>query len=138
MTPSFVVDCSVAMAWCFGDEATPATEAVLSRLTEEAAVVPSLWFLEVANVLTLAERRGRILEADLTRYLDLLFQLEIEVDQTSPRSVFGDVLALARSYRLTSYDAAYLELSIRQQLPLDTLDQDLRAAAESAGVELLG
>lgn len=100
--------------------------------------MPSLWFLEVANVLTLAERRGRILEADLTRYLDLLFQLEIEVDQTSPRSVFGDVLALARSYRLTSYDAAYLELSIRQQLPLATLDQDLRAAAESAGVELLG
>lgn len=94
MTPSFVVDCSVAMAWCFADEATPATSLVLDRLVEEAAVVPPLWLLEVANVLILAERRGRIVAADLASYVELLFQLDIQIDAESPARSFADVLSL--------------------------------------------
>lgn len=138
MTPSFVVDCSVAMAWCFADEATPATSLVLDRLVEEAAVVPPLWLLEVANVLILAERRGRIVAADLASYVELLFQLDIQIDAESPARSFADVLSLAQRHRLTSYDAAYLELAVRLRLPLATLDADLRAAASAAGIELLG
>lgn len=138
MTPSFVVDCSVAMAWCFADEATPATSLVLDRLVEEAAVVPPLWLLEVANVLILAERRGRIVAADLASYVELLFQLDIQIDAESPARSFADVLSLAQRHRLTSYDAAYLELAVRLRLPLATLDAELRAAASAAGIELLG
>ena len=77
-----VIDASVTMAWCFDDEATPLTDGVLDRLREDEAVVPALWQLEVANVLLIAERRGRITEAQATRFLDLLMQLRIRVDQS--------------------------------------------------------
>src|SRR5664279_2945569 len=77
-----VIDASVTMAWCFDDEATPLTDGVLDRLREDEAFVPSLWQLEVANVLLGAERRGRITEAQATRFLDLLMQLRIRVDQS--------------------------------------------------------
>jgi predicted nucleic acid-binding protein len=68
----FVIDSSVAMAWCFEDEASDATDAVLDRLNEECAVVPAIWPLEVANVLLVAERRGRLSEAQASRFLELL------------------------------------------------------------------
>ena len=129
-----VIDASVTMAWCFDDEATPWTDAVLDRLREEEAFVPALWQLEVANVLVGAELRGRITEAQATRFLDLLMQLRIRVDQSFTNVTA--LLAAGRRHRLTPYDAAYLLLAERIGAPLATLDGTLIAAARAAGVEL--
>ena len=130
----FVVDASVTMAWCFEDEATPETEALLDRLQEDAATVPSLWELEVVNVLLVAERRNRLGEAQSARFLSLLGQLPISVDTVSD---VGAVLAAGRRHNLSAYDAAYLVLAEREGLALATLDASLAAAADSAGVSLL-
>lgn len=138
MSAAFVLDCSVTMAWCFGDEATAASFAVLDRLDRETALVPSHWFLEVANVLGLAEKRRRMTAGATTEFLKLLGTLDIEVDNVTPDRVFPHVLPLCRDYGLTSFDAAYLELAVRRQLPLASLDTDLRAGARKVGIKVLG
>ncbi len=138
MRPSFVVDCSIAMAWCFADEKTPASAEVQDRLVAEAAIVPSLWFLEVVNVLSVAERRKRISVADSAAFLQLLGSLDIQSDDEVAVRAFDHLPALCRSHNLSSYDAAYLDLSIRRSLPLASLDEDLRAAATSLGIAVLG
>lgn len=138
MSAAFVLDCSVTMAWCFGDEATAAAFAVLDRLGRETALVPSHWFLEVANVLAMAEKRKRMTAAATTEFLKLLGMLDIEVDDAPASRTFAHVLPLCRSYSLTSYDAAYLELATRRQLPLASLDTDLRAGARKLGIKVLG
>lgn len=131
----FVLDTSVAMAWCFEDEATPDTEAVLDRLADDPAVVPALWELEVANVLLVAERRGRLTEAQAARFVSLLSSLPINVDVTSPP--ITTVLATGRQHNLSAYDAAYFILAARAGIPLATQDRALRTAAQTAGVPLL-
>ncbi|HEY5456219.1 MAG TPA: type II toxin-antitoxin system VapC family toxin [Acidothermaceae bacterium] len=131
----FVIDTSVAMAWCFQDEATQATEAVLDLLREDQVVVPAIWPLEVANVLLVAERRGRLSEAQASRFLELLAQLPINVD-TSPTDLAG-IVATGRRHTLSSYDAAYLLLAERLGTTLATLDKPLAKAARKAGVQLL-
>lgn len=131
---SLVIDTSVTMAWCFEDEANEATDAVLDRLTDDQAVVPSLWQLEVANVLLVAERRKRITEAQAMRFIDLLGALPIRIDSST-----GDptaVLATGRQHGLSAYDAAYLVLAERLAAPLATLDDRLRTACLNAGVQL--
>ena len=138
MTPSLIVDCSITMAWCFGDEATVETARIQDRLIAEAAVVPSHWFLEVVNVLVFAERHKRIVVADATTFLHLLGGLDIQVDHEASARAFSDVLPLCRSHSLTSYDAAYLELAMRRQLPLASLDDALRIAAKRLGIQVLG
>lgn len=137
MTPTFVIDCSIAMAWCFADEGTEATAKIQDRLETEAAVVPAHWFLEVTNVLTMAERHNRISAADSTRFVQLLAGLEIEKDEESSARAFDHILPLSRTHRLTSYDAAYLDLALRRQVPLATLDDQLREAAITVGVQVL-
>ena len=132
----FVLDASVALAWCFEDEATSHTDGVLERLAKDSAVTPSLWELEVVNVLLLAERRGRISESQTARFVALLTQLPIHVDSAGPD--LGAVLAAGRHHGLTAYDAAYLVLAEREGIPLATVDGKLRAAAKAAGVSLLG
>jgi len=131
----FVIDTSVAMAWCFQDEATQATEAVLDLLRNDQVVVPAIWPLEVANVLLVAERRGRLSEAQASRFLELLAQLPINVD-TSPTDMAG-IVATGRRHTLSSYDAAYLLLAERLGTTLATLDKPLAKAARKAGVQLL-
>lgn len=138
MSAAFVVDCSVAMAWLFHDEATTKTEALLNRLTTETALVPAWWFIEIANVLTIAERKGRISPAQSDAFIADLSKLGIERDDEAPARAFTHLLALCRSHRLTSYDAIYLDLAIRRSLPLATLDDDLRKTAKKLGVALLG
>jgi predicted nucleic acid-binding protein len=113
-------------------------EAVQNQLETETVLVPGHWALEVTNVLTLAERKGRIPPHDVTGHLTDLAEFEVEVDVLDRCEVFDAVFALCRRHRLTSYDAAYLELAMRTGLPLATLDRDLRAAAAAEGVELLG
>ena len=137
MRAAFVVDCSVAMAWLFHDEATPKTADLLNRLAAETALVPAWWFIEITNVLAVAERKGRITPAKSDAFLAAISSLEIEQDDEAPRRAFTELLALCRRHRLTSYDAIYLELAVRRQLPLATLDNDLRRIAGRVGVSLL-
>jgi predicted nucleic acid-binding protein len=132
-----VIDASVALAWCFGDEQTEATARLLERVQTDAAAVPSLWHLEVANVLALAERRRRITSAESTELIALLETLEIVVDEETPARALNRVFDLAREQRLTAYDAAYLELAMRLGLPLASKDGDLCDAAERLGVSVL-
>ena len=134
----FVLDCSVAMAWCFEDESDGYADAVLDRLAEGTAVVPALWPLDVTNVVLVAERRGRLKVADSSRFLELLSALPIEVDGETHRFATGPILSLGRAHGLASYDAAYLELAMREGIPLASRDPALVRAAESCGVAVLG
>ncbi len=129
-----VLDCSVALSWCFEDEATPETTALLDRVRDEGAVVPSLWHLELANVLLQAERRRRISAEDAATRLSLMAILPITTDQETMLRAWHDILSIARIEGLTIYDASYLELAIRRGVPLITKDGDLIAAAKRRGV----
>lgn len=131
----FVLDASTALSWCFEDEATPATDAVLDQLAEDRAVVPTLWELEITNVLLVGERRGRLTEAQTAHFVALLSALPINVDLAGPDMT--TVLAVGRQHGLSAYDAAYLVLAERDGLPLATLDDRLQRAAQAAGVELV-
>jgi predicted nucleic acid-binding protein len=130
----FVLDCSVTMAWCFDDEATPYTDSVRDCLVDMRAVVPSIWSLEAANATIMGERRKRLNEARSRRFFVLLEALPIILDDETASRAFADTVALARTYQLSAYDAAYLELAIRRGLPLACLDGKLRTAAAAAGV----
>lgn len=136
--PAFVLDCSVAASWLFEDERTPALVALQEQLRLDSAAVPWLWFLEIANALHQAERRGRVGEDQILPFLEFIGRIELEVDSEAARRAFDFILPLCRGYALTAYDAAYLDLAIRRSLPLATLDDDLRRAAKKAGVALLG
>jgi predicted nucleic acid-binding protein len=138
MTPAFIVDCSLAMTWVFQDEATAESTDLLRRLATESALVPSHWFLEVSNVLATAERRNRISVTETAQFLAMLDTLQVEIDNDTLARAFDHILPLARTHSLTTYDAAYLDLALRRQLPLASLDSDLRQAATKFGVQLLG
>jgi predicted nucleic acid-binding protein len=135
---TLVLDASIALAWRFEDEKTPVTEALFDRVIATGAVAPVIWALEVANALRVSERRGRVsaefVDASLRDFLDL----SIEIDPETPAQAWTATLALARAHNLTLYDAAYLELALRRDLPLATLDARLRAAAQSLGRPVLG
>ena len=133
----FVVDNSIVMSWCFRDEANQYADAVLDSLSEATALVPSIWPLEVINVLLVAERRMRISEADSVRFTTLLSQLPIVVEYERAEQIMKDLLALARVKELSSYDASYLDLAMRKGLPLATLDKRLKEAATAVDVKLL-
>ncbi len=132
-----VIDSSIAAAWCFGDEATPQTQAMLRSLEDVRGLVPALWHFELTNMLIQAERRKRIGADDATALLGFLDSLPIETDSETPALRRRDVWILARRHKLTSYDAAYLELAIRAGLPLATHDQALARAAMECGVAVL-
>lgn len=138
MSAAFVVDCSVAMAWLFQDEATPRTADLLNRLTKETALVPGWWFIEITNVLAMAERKRRITPAQSDAFIADLDKLGIERDEAAPNRAFTHLLALCRMHKLTSYDAMYLDLAVRRNLPLATLDDDLRKSAKKLGLSVLG
>jgi predicted nucleic acid-binding protein len=135
---SFVLDTSVTMSWFFEDEATPPSIAILDVLRASQALVPSLWPLEVANVLLVAERRGRTKEARSSRFIALLNSLPIVVDPATADQALATTLHLGRQFGLSSYDASYLELAMREGCPLATLDEKLRIAAKKSGVPLMG
>ncbi len=132
-----VVDASIALAWCFEDEATAASWAILDRLSVEPAFVPSIWPLELANVLAGAERRGRIDAADIAEFLARLALLDLRVDEQTASRGLTEILALARAHALTSYDAAYLDLAMRDGVPLATRDRALADAAARCGVTVI-
>jgi predicted nucleic acid-binding protein len=129
-----VVDNSISLSWCLGDESDVYAAAVLQALGAHTARVPCLWPYEVANGLWMSERRGRITPAEIGRALADLAALPIMVDAVGHSRALVEVLALSRQEGLTAYDAAYLELAMREGLPLATLDQQLREAAARVGV----
>ena len=133
----FVLDCSVTMAWLFSDEANQSTDELRESLIKDSAVVPVLWPIEVANVLLVATRRGRIDVDDWSRIQAGLNVLPIEIDADSHDQVLNSVLPLAYEQNLSAYDAMYLELAARRKLPLATLDKSLALAGEALGVEVL-
>jgi predicted nucleic acid-binding protein len=137
MVKHFVVDNSVVMSWCFKDETNKYADTVLDRLTESAAVVPSIWPLEVVNVLLVAERQKRLSESDSIRFITLLSQLPIVVEYERPEKMMRELLALARAYNLSSYDASYLDLAMRKGFPIATLDNKLIEAARRIDVQIL-
>ncbi|MCC6197549.1 MAG: type II toxin-antitoxin system VapC family toxin [Burkholderiales bacterium] len=133
----FVLDASVAVAWCFEDEATTQARALLDRLRDAPGHVPGLWALEIGNILLGAEKRGRISQAGVAAFLGILGDLDIRVDADAPGRAFRDVLPLARARSLTTYDAAYLELALRLGVPLATKDKALAGAAAALDVRTL-
>jgi predicted nucleic acid-binding protein len=134
---ALILDCSLAMAWCFEDEASAEADAVLDRVRDGGAIVPALWYWEVGNVLAMAQRRGRISESACTIRLNLLAALPIKTDDEGAAKAWHETLSLAKSHTLSVYDAAYLELALRQGGAFATLDKALRRVAAKLGIELL-
>ena len=137
MDNHFVVDNSVVMAWCFADEEDDYADFILGRLKVDNAIVPAIWPLEIGNVLVVAERRQRLSEADSIRFLALVNNLPISVDQETPDRMMKEIVALARRHQLSTYDASYLDLAMRRDLPLATQDAALKRAAERSQVSVL-
>ena len=135
---SLILDSSATLAWFYTDETTPAIRQVFALLAKSGAWVPSLWRLEVANILEMGVRRGRHDVAFRQATLTDLSSLPISIDLETDRRAWDATLQLAHLHRLTLYDAAYLELAQRRALPLATLDSDLRAAASAERVHLMG
>jgi predicted nucleic acid-binding protein len=136
---SFVVDASVALTWCFEDEAGELTDVLLQRLTDDdGAYAPSVWPLEVLNILLISQRRGRMSSEDRQEQLSFLHGLPITIDKDSIIQTWTVTNFLAERHNLTLYDASYLELAQRLKLPLATLDKELRKAANAVGIPLLG
>ena len=135
---SFVLDNSVTMRWFFGDgrphELAYAGK-VLDAMKKDNALVPVTWGLEVANVIAKAEAKALVTEARSGAFLEMLEGVDIEVDAATFAHVLPDTLQLARRYKLSAYDASYLELALRLGIPLATLDEDLLKAAKKAGVK---
>lgn len=131
----FVIDNSVVSGWYLDNQATPYTQAVAERLQDDRAWGPALWELELTNVLRTSCLRQRLTAQSAQSVLGHLATLPIDIDRepAPPR----EMLALALRFGLSSYDAAYLELALRRQLPIATQDADLRAAAQAAGVGVI-
>lgn len=135
---SLVLDSSVTLAWVYQEETTSPVDEVFEKLSQAGAWVPALWRLEVANVLQMGVKRRRHgIDFRDSAFSDLAL-FPIHVDPETDRHAWSATSRLADLRGLTLYDAAYLELAIRRGLPLATLDQDLRAAATSESVQLLG
>lgn len=132
-----VLDCSATMAWAFEDELDSHAIALLERLKKGEAHVPCIWPLEVCNSLLVSERKKRLTESDSAYFFNLLTTLDIRVDTLSVVTTFSSIPILAREHKLSSYDAAYLELAMREGLPLATRDDRLKTAAQRAGLALV-
>lgn len=138
---SFVLDTSVTMRWYFGDgrpQELAYAGAVLDAMKKVSAHVPVTWGLEVSNVIARGEARALVTEARSGAFLEMLEGVDIVVDEATFAHALSDTLQLARRYKLSAYDASYLELALRSGLPLATLDDDLQKAARKAGVKRFG
>lgn len=133
---SVVIDCSVAAAWAFEDERTSASELLRQRVASQGGFAPAIWPTELANVLRNGEKRGRISAAATNAFLEAMLQSPVTVEPPLDAETGHRALDLARRFKLTVYDAVYLELAMRRSLPLATTDADLLKAAGAVGVAL--
>ena len=135
MSTGYVVDASVGFAWVYQGQATPETEQWLNDVAAGATVtVPTLWYLEMANELLIANRRHRLTAIQRKAALERLSAMQFRVDEEGTRHAFGKTSELAEKYGLTIYDAIYLELAWRRSLALATRDEALKTAAKKCGV----
>lgn len=132
----FVIDNSVVLSWCLEDEQNRYSTAILEHMDECEALVPAIWPLELTNALLTAERHKRIAEADVAHFLAMLKNIPIHVEPESVNGVLYEILPLARTQGLTTYDASYLDLAMRSGLPIATQDKALVKAARKCGVPL--
>ncbi|MGZ6298061.1 MAG: type II toxin-antitoxin system VapC family toxin [Parachlamydiaceae bacterium] len=132
---AFVLDCSVTISWFMPDESFDFN--FLNKVSKEGAIVPSLWSLEIGNVLLMSERKMRITLEQRQKALHVLTELPIIVDTMTSNNAWLETMELAERYNLTLYDASYLELSLRRSLPLATFDKQLKKAAGLSGVSIL-
>ncbi|NMG59914.1 PIN domain-containing protein [Geitlerinema sp. P-1104] len=133
----FVLDCSVAISWCLVDENNTYANRILALMSQSVAYVPGIWSLEVANTLLVAERRSRVTQEQSELAISLLQSLMIQVDKATERQALASTLKLGRQQNLAAYDSAYLELALRLELPLATLDVRLAEAAVRCGVDVM-
>jgi predicted nucleic acid-binding protein len=133
---TLVIDASVALSWCFKDGRRAETDAIGRMVSAHGAIVPSLFHLEIANVLLAAVRRRRVSFDDVNQALAEISLLPVAIDDETPYRALSGILPLARSEGLTAYDASYLELAMRLDTPLATLDTELAAAAHRRHVVL--
>ena len=132
-----VIDASVAVAWAIESEGSGSIDRLFERIGEEGAMVPRLWLIETSNALLMAERRGRISDEQLEGHLSDFERIRLTYDVWVARDLWRETLEFARRHRLTVYDATYLELALRTNLPLATLDRELAVAARREGVDVL-
>lgn len=132
---SFILDCSVVLAWFFSDESSEYADAVAAGIVHASAVAPALWALEVANTLIVGERRGRCTADQSAAFLARLARLPITLEAETFASAWSGSISIARGHRISAYDATYLELALRRGLPLATLDDRLNAVAGALGIE---
>lgn len=133
-----VLDCSVALAWVLPDETSVRAERFLARFPPESILwVPALWWYEISNALTMAQRRHRLAESERRRIVEIYGTLPIKTDADLSLDVVRRIQAVAQEYSLSAYDAAYLELAQRRGVGLATLDRQLAVASRKAGVKIL-
>lgn len=138
MNTTFVVDASIGFSWVYQGQATAETDKLLEAVAAGAGVVvPTLWYLEMANVLLIAQRRHRLTTAQRKTALEKLMALQFITDEEAARQAFGRTSELAEKHGLTIYDATYLELALRRSLPLATRDESLKSAARQCGVKTI-
>jgi len=130
----FVLDASMTLTWCFNDVRSEYKEKVLVALIDGEAIVPAIWKLEILNVLAFAERRSRLTRAESEQFLAVLNKLAITEDDNDASGITERILALGRDYQLASYDAAYLELAVREGLPIATIDSGMLKAMAALGI----
>ena len=135
---ALVIDSSLTLAWIYLDELTPTTLQLSQSISKTGAWVPSLWRLEIANSLYFSVRRRRIDRAFRDRAVQDLSRLAISIDTATNEFAWTTTLTLSDRFGLTMYDACYLELAQRRELPLATLDKDLQKAAKALDIPLLG
>jgi len=132
---SFILDASVTMSWCFEDQLSELGEAALTAIGHGSVpIAPPIWIYEVVNVLAAAKKKKLIDEATAATFWNKMYKL-VTVTENPDRGAAQEILALSEKYHLTAYDAAYLELALREGLPLATQDKDLEKAARAAGVQ---
>lgn len=132
---SLVLDASAAIAWLYGEGEAADLDRLYAAMRDEGAIVPQIWRVEIANVLLVGCRKGKHSRSVMEEYLADLALLRIEVDSETQRQAWDGVKRLAEMHGLTSYDACYLELAARKQLPLATLDKQLMRASLEVGVQ---
>lgn len=131
-----VIDASVALAWGFPDEASDYADQVLVALAGQTILVPAIWATEITNAVLVAERRRRIRQPEIRRFVELLGDLTVVMDSQTVTDSVSNIAPLGREYGLSAYDAAYLDVAMRHGAPLATLDRDLRKAGHEAGIEI--
>ena len=132
----FVLDCSVVLAWCLPDEQSDYAAQTLDLLLDQQAIVPPLWHLEVMNVLLMAQRRNRLEKDKISNILQTLSNLNISTDKKHIEINEPNFISFAVKHQITSYDAAYLYLAKRENIPLATLDKKMKQIAQNLGVFL--